>query len=55
MIVLVSEDNEQWPIIFEKEKELLIKTINKQNVVSEHIGSTPIKGLITKPIIDILQ
>ncbi len=54
MKVLLSNYNEQWPVLFEKERELLIKTISNKNVQIEHIGSTSIKGLIAKPVIDIM-
>jgi len=54
MKVLLTNYNEQWPVLFEKERELLIRTINNKNVQIEHIGSTSIKGLIAKPVIDIM-
>jgi GrpB-like predicted nucleotidyltransferase (UPF0157 family) len=54
MKVLLSDYNEQWPVLFEKERELLIETISNKNVQIEHIGSTSIKGLIAKPVIDIM-
>jgi len=54
MKVLLSDYNGQWPVLFEKERELLIETISNKNVQIEHIGSTSIKGLIAKPVIDII-
>ncbi len=54
MKVLLSDYNNQWPALFETERGLLIKTISNKNVQIEHIGSTSIKGLIAKPVIDIM-
>ena len=40
--------------IFEEEKVLLSATIGEWTVVIEHIGSTSVKGLGAKPIIDMV-
>jgi GrpB-like predicted nucleotidyltransferase (UPF0157 family) len=42
-----------WADLFEKEKDLLTSVL-PSNTAIEHIGSTAIKGLCAKPIIDIL-
>lgn len=44
--------NPMWAKDFEKEKTLLLKTFGKIIVAIEHVGSTAIKGILTKPIID---
>lgn len=44
--------NKDYPKIFEKEKKLLERLLS--NVKIEHIGSTSIKGLGGKPVIDII-
>ncbi len=46
--------NSEWKIKFEEEKKRLQKFIPLNNLIIEHIGSTSIKGLSAKPIIDIL-
>lgn len=44
----------QWPVLYEKEKALIQKTIGHIIVGIEHIGSTAVPDLGSKPIIDIL-
>lgn len=40
---------------YEEEKELILKTINRGDVVRiQHIGSSAVPGLVAKPIVDIL-
>ncbi|GEM_PF-148486 len=53
--IILTEHNQEWKTIYEKEKELLIKTIGRENIVHiHHIGSTAVDGLLAKPTIDIL-
>lgn len=53
-IKVVSYDCE-WPKLFDKEKEKIFDKIGKKIVLrTEHFGSTAIKGLKSKPTIDIL-
>lgn len=42
-----------WKKLFESEKECLIKLINQENILIEHVGSTSVEGLLAKPIVDI--
>lgn len=52
--VTVTQYDPNWKNIFEKEAAL-ISDVLKDNLVSiHHIGSTSIKGLAAKPIIDIM-
>ena len=51
--IKIVDYNPQWPFYFRKEKELIIKILDK-NIRIEHIGSTAVKGLSAKPTIDIL-
>ncbi len=52
--VTVTPYDPNWKNIFEKEAKL-ISDVLKDNLVSiHHIGSTSIKGLAAKPIIDIM-
>lgn len=51
--VVAYQDN--WPALFEREKALLSKVLVPKNLVAiHHIGSTSVKGLAAKPVIDIL-
>lgn len=52
-IFLVKHDD-NWENIFKKEKENLFKMINMDGIKIYHIGSTSIKNIYAKPIIDIL-
>lgn len=42
-----------WKIMFENEKDNLIKLFNQDTFQIEHVGSTAVKGLFAKPIVDI--
>jgi GrpB-like predicted nucleotidyltransferase (UPF0157 family) len=53
MKIELSEYNPNWHTIFLKEKSLL-ESVLPPTAHIEHIGSTSIKGLCAKPIIDIL-
>jgi GrpB-like predicted nucleotidyltransferase (UPF0157 family) len=52
----VSLDNnyELWQEMFFNEKKNLENIFNKDNFTIEHVGSTAVKGLSSKPIIDIV-
>jgi GrpB-like predicted nucleotidyltransferase (UPF0157 family) len=54
MQITLSLYNPQWPAIFQKEADLLETVLQGVNHKIEHMGSTAIKGLAAKPIIDIL-
>lgn len=45
--------NKEWKLQFEKEKGLLIESIDKEVLVA-HIGSTAVTNMPAKPIIDIM-
>lgn len=49
----VVEYDEQWPKIFQDEKELISSTIGNVIIDIQHIGSTAIPQISAKPIIDI--
>lgn len=54
-VIEVVEYRESWLNDFRQEKELLLSNLNDGNLVSvHHVGSTSVKGLCAKPIIDIL-
>lgn len=53
--VTLSEYNTEWPLLFNKEKDFLMKIIGRYIIGSiEHVGSTAVPGLAAKPVIDIM-
>ena len=46
--------NDEWPLLFETIKKEIKKSIVFNKVIIEHIGSTSVYNLASKPIIDIL-
>ena len=52
-IVKIEKYNPNWELEFYKEKENLAKMFGDLAIEIEHIGSTAVKGLSAKPIIDI--
>ncbi len=52
--VEISPYNEQWTLMFEKEATKLREIFSLQIVAIHHIGSTSVRGLVAKPIIDIM-
>jgi len=52
--IIVCDYNPEWDSIYQKEKSILIATIGDVIQKIHHIGSTSVKGLSSKPIIDIL-
>ncbi|HEY41923.1 MAG TPA: GrpB family protein [Dehalococcoidia bacterium] len=52
--IIIVDYNPQWPAMYEKEKARILGTIGHKVVAIEHIGSTAVSGLGSKPIIDIM-
>lgn len=53
--IAVVDYDPQWPILFEEEKEHLLSCLPFGLIVRiEHFGSTAVKGLAAKPIVDML-
>jgi GrpB-like predicted nucleotidyltransferase (UPF0157 family) len=46
--------NNDWPQMFESEKEIISKALGENCVAIHHIGSTAVPGLSAKPKIDII-
>ncbi|HSX35908.1 MAG TPA: GrpB family protein [Patescibacteria group bacterium] len=46
--------DEQWPMLFEVEKERLLVALKGLVAEIEHVGSTSVPGLAAKPLIDII-
>lgn len=54
MYIEIVDYDENWPMLYEKEA-LFIRSVLKDELISIfHIGSTSVKGLKAKPIIDIM-
>ena len=51
--VKIEKYNPNWELEFYKEKDILAKIFGDLAIEIEHIGSTAVKGLSAKPIIDI--
>lgn len=51
--IILTEHKEEWTFWYEEEKEILTTLLPKY-VAVHHIGSTAIKGIWAKPIVDIL-
>ena len=54
MKVILSDYTPEWVNFFQKEKKIITDKLGDKIVTVEHIGSTAVPGLGTKPIIDIL-
>jgi len=53
--IILSDPNPDWNKCFESEKKKIEKTLGSDNIIRiEHIGSTAVAGMISKPTIDIL-
>lgn len=52
--VIIEDYNSDWAKEYEQEKKMLRQVLNGKIIDIEHIGSTSIKGLGGKPIIDIM-
>lgn len=51
--IILTEHKDIWNVWFEEEKEILASLLPEYAVI-HHIGSTAIKGIWAKPIVDIL-
>lgn len=55
MKIELQQYNEEWPTLFERECAFLLDIIGRWLVGSvEHVGSTAVKGMVAKPVIDIM-
>ncbi|CAM3740741.1 GrpB family protein [Mesobacillus zeae] len=52
--VILIDYNPDWPRKYEEEKNRILEVTGKEIMAIAHIGSTSIKGLAAKPIIDIM-
>ena len=53
--IILQEHNQNYQKWYQEEKESIIKALGAGNIARiNHIGSSSVKGLVAKPIIDIL-
>lgn len=52
--VEIKKYSPEWAKEYEKEKEKLLNLLDNNIISIEHIGSTSVKGLDAKPILDIM-
>ena len=53
--ILIVDDDARWPTLFAQEAEQIRCVLGNEQVVAiEHFGSTAVRGLAAKPIIDML-
>jgi GrpB-like predicted nucleotidyltransferase (UPF0157 family) len=53
--VRLANAHDQWALLFQEEKRVLLDTLSGGIIAVEHVGSTAIPGVPAKPIIDILM
>ena len=51
--IILREYNDQWVEWFEQIQQFLMNHLSKNIISIEHVGSTSVPGLLSKPIIDI--
>ena len=51
--IVLKPYDENWSILFEREKQRISTILKDKALMIGHIGSTSVPGLIAKPIIDI--
>lgn len=54
MKISIAEYSEAWPQLFQREQAELRAALGNAAAAIEHIGSTSVKGLAAKPMIDIM-
>jgi GrpB-like predicted nucleotidyltransferase (UPF0157 family) len=52
--IIVSDYDPNWPTLFEKERIRIKNALGSFALAIEHVGSTAVPGLPSKPIIDLL-
>ncbi len=53
--IILKEHNPDYKVWYEEEKQQIISKVKPENLIRiSHIGSTAVKGLTAKPIVDIL-
>ena len=52
--IKIENHKKYWTIWYEKEKPILEKVFRENLVEIQHIGSSSVEGLVSKPIVDVL-
>ena len=52
--IFLTEHRSQWAVWYREEEQRLFTVLGQMNVKINHIGSTAIKAIWAKPIVDIL-
>jgi GrpB-like predicted nucleotidyltransferase (UPF0157 family) len=52
--IVVCDYDPAWPVLFEKESAIIRNALGPLVLTVEHVGSTAVPGLPSKPIIDLL-
>jgi GrpB-like predicted nucleotidyltransferase (UPF0157 family) len=52
-VSLVVDEDGVWPVAFERLAKTIRATLRGDVVCVEHVGSTAVPGLVSKPIIDV--
>lgn len=52
--VVIADYDPRWAVLFVEEKARILEVAGRWIVAIEHVGSTAVRGLSAKPIIDIL-
>jgi GrpB-like predicted nucleotidyltransferase (UPF0157 family) len=52
--IVVRDYDPRWPAMFEQERTRLSDALGTRMIAIEHVGSTSVRGLAAKPIIDLL-
>ncbi len=51
--IIIADYSEEWPVLFNRLKNIYANTLGELVTGIEHVGSTSVKGLKAKPVIDI--
>jgi GrpB-like predicted nucleotidyltransferase (UPF0157 family) len=52
--LVIAPYDPNWPVVYEQERAAILGAIGDRLVAIEHVGSTAVPGVGTKPIVDIL-
>ena len=52
--ILLVEYDDEWPQLYQREKERIRAALGERALQIEHVGSTSVPGLAAKPVIDIV-
>mgnify|MGYP002623806528 CR=1 FL=1 len=51
--MVLTLDHERWAHFFEAETQLIATALQELSPIIEHVGSTAVRGLLAKPIVDV--